>query len=487
MTKSKGIGKHIRVFMDLPEKGEVWVGTILLDRKNELGKIAADFAYHPNYKGPALDPINLPAPSSSKEFRRITPPVSDDGYCHLVMHQVFRDTMPGAWGDQVLSDHFPEYAKMTAAERLYWLGSRTANGLRFQCYESIMTESPIRGIEKLREIERKAIDYIQYKRDPDPSKTDQEVQEITRFLDAKDGSLWSVTSEGGSRPKAKYMDGAQEFLVKFTDPKENANTARIEQAMLILSAEAGLATPSCAVFLSEEKGRDMFVVERFDRIGDGQWHKVSFAALTGKDNAVFNRGSVDYTDMVKAIRVASGNPEADVEELYGRMVMTVAGNLTDNHVKNYEMMLGDDLKYRLAPQFDLVPTPHDTQFSTTISRYPRRSMIAGDLENLKFFEKTAKDFGIPTDKAMKIAARVLSVMQRADQIMADCGVPERDKNAILKMMDLKLLQRTVDSINIALHQDVGDLKSMNVTAKDFSDRLGHWQTRKLDDGLGLGS
>lgn len=470
---SEDSGKHVRVFVNLPGKGEVRVGTLFYDRKDELGRPKAEFAYFPLYKGPPIDPINLPLPESSNRIKRYSPPPSDDPSSHLNLHQVFQDTMPGGWGDRVLADHYPEYGKMNAAEKLFWLGSRSANGLRLECYSSLMTESPIRGIDRLREIEQKSVAYLEFKRSPELGLSLEEVSARLKFLKAHDGSLWAVTSEGGARPKAKYQARGKEYLAKFNEPFDDHNVARLEHSMLCLSARAGLTTARSGVIRGRDGASDIFICERFDRQDGMSLHKITFAALVGERNTG-QRGGVDYSDMVQVLRQSGSNVQEDVEELYGRMLMAVYCNLTDNHLRNYEMMLGQDGGYHLAPHYDLIPDPSDSRFATSICGYPRRDMAIRDMETSAFFDRTAQKFGLDPRRALAISERVLTAMAEAPAIMRHCGVPEKDASQILQMMDLSRLEQIRTTVQRMRINRYGP------DEVSFSEDLTRWRSHRED-------
>jgi len=410
--------RYIAVDIYLLNKGFDTSGYILL-REDITG-----FAYSKHYDGVNLDPINL-----KRGYQKSFKPRGKE-----TLHDVFKDTLPGFWGARQLTEENPDYAQMADVDRMFWLGSRATGGLRFRCYQKPGVESPIRGIDILREIEAKSIEFV--------------TGNHTKGRPVYDESTkWAVVSGGGARPKAQFNMKGIDMIAKFNVPHDPYNMAKMEHAMLEISKKAGLNTPKSYVIPANNKGgEDIFIIERYDKHLKERKHTVSLATLVGVDNTA--QGDVacaDYLDMVEALKSASSDPQADINELYGRMILAAACNITDNHLRNFEMIM-DNNGYRLAPNFDLVPDPWNTPFATHLCRYTRAD--SPDFLSLKFIKNTAEKMGVPEGEAKKIAAKVISTVINAGPILDKAKMDEKDKVLFKKSVNEERLKDLLDDIKI---------------------------------------
>ncbi|WP_305910443.1 HipA domain-containing protein (plasmid) [Methylomarinum sp. Ch1-1] len=405
-----------------------------------LNNLVSGFVYSAHYDGPSLDPVHL-IKGVQKSFK---PPH------HHTLHGVFRDTLPGHWGSKQLVEEYPGYAQMSDIERMFWLGSRTSKGLRFRCYKKPGVESPVRGIEILREIERKSIDFLMGRHNRGQPIYDEQTK-------------WAVIEGGGSRPKAQFQLKGIDMMAKFNAPFDPYNMAKMEHVTLGISRSAGIETPRSWVLPASENGEDIFLIERFDRSKQLRHHTISLATLVGVDNAnKTNMSSVDYLDIADAIRQASDHPEEDVEELYARMILVGICNITDNHLRNLEIILNKDGKYRLSPNFDLVPDPWNSPFDTHLCNYTR-----ADQHNFMtgaFVVQTAEKLGISFDRAKTIATRVAQAAIDSEPLMDKANLNEKDKALFKKIIDPDRLKSMVHELEA--------MQSMNVSNQENDIRLG---------------
>src|SRR3546814_3357991 len=78
-----------------------------------------------------------------------------------------------------------------------------------------------------------------------------------------DQALQHGTSLGGARPKALIDDGARKYIAKFSAAADIYNVVKAEYVAMRLAARAGLNV--APVKLARALGKDVFLVERFDR------------------------------------------------------------------------------------------------------------------------------------------------------------------------------------------------------------------------------
>ena len=143
------------------------------------------------------------------------------------------------------------------------------------------------------------------------------------------------SSVGGAKPKAAVDYQGRLWIAKFSEILDHWPTCRAELAAMHLAGRCGIRVPFCRVI--SVMGRDIFLIERFDRSGDHarplRHHFVSAMSLTGSQDMV--QGS--YGDIARAIR-RFGPAETlseDLTELFRRMVFNIFSNNHDDHLRNH--------------------------------------------------------------------------------------------------------------------------------------------------------
>lgn len=386
------------------------------------------FSYADGYDGPPLDPASLPINQGVPKSQ-----MADKG----AIHGVFKDTLPGSWGLMNISAETQEYAHMTDAERLFWLGSRTSNGLQFRCYKAPGVESHIRGEEKLKKIAAEAVEFKELF-DKDPL-----IARGPTYLN--DTDRWAIVSEGGAKPKAKYMKentfDEVESIAKFTSPVDGFNSARVEAALFGMSAAARIETPEAHWIEGVNEGMDILLVDRFDRTEKGPIHKLSVQSLMGNDEGA----RFDARDVVEKIKEVSADPKADSEEFFKRMVFAGSMNITNNHLKNFEMMVDDKGQYRLSPNFDLEPDMSPSPFLTPICGFGAKTSVG--FMSVQHIDRMSEQFGINREKGRDLAVSVLSVVKEAKVHLKRNHVSNKDIESYEKILNLPQVEKTIKDID----------------------------------------
>jgi serine/threonine-protein kinase HipA len=118
---------------------------------------------------------------------------------------------------------------------------------------------------------------------------------------------------------------------------------------------AGLAVPQ--FWLSDDGG--LFVVERFDLVGDGVLGFEDMTVLMSRPAREKYQGS--YEGIARAIQLycADGDPLRQLQSFYEYVCLIVMTRNGDGHLKNFGLLYthpGDRASIRLAPLFDVVTT-----------------------------------------------------------------------------------------------------------------------------------
>ncbi len=123
------------------------------------------------------------------------------------------------------------------------------------------------------------------------------------------------------------------------------------------------------------------------------------SVLSAKDNEMHS-----YLEIADAIRQISASPQEDLEDLWRRIVFNVLISNVDDHLRNHAFLYTGFSGWRLAPAYDLNPTPIDIKpriLSTAID-------ITDNSASLDLAFEMAYYFDLENLQAKKIVKEVCS-------------------------------------------------------------------------------
>lgn len=168
-------------------------------------------------------------------------------------------------------------------------------------------------------------------------------------------ALTRGTSIGGARPKVLLTDGGRKLIAKFSSTTDIRPVVKAEGVAMELARRAGLSVAPTQ--LTRVAGKDVLLVQRFDRPGGGQRrHLVSALTILGLDEFTGARyGS--YALLADRIRQSFTHPAATLRELFSRIVFNVLVGNTDDHPRNHAAFVNADGSLTLTPAYDICPQP----------------------------------------------------------------------------------------------------------------------------------
>lgn len=169
-----------------------------------------------------------------------------------------------------------------------------------------------------------------------------------------DQALFHGSSIGGARPKALIEDQGTKFIAKFSSSSDLYSVVKAEYVAMRLASIAGL--DSAAVKLVKAAGKDVLLIERFDRIAlDSGWaRKPMVSALTLFGLSEMTARYASYEELAEIIRHRFTQPGETLKELYGRLVFNILCGNTDDHARNHAAFWnGQELT--LTPAYDICP------------------------------------------------------------------------------------------------------------------------------------
>lgn len=169
------------------------------------------------------------------------------------------------------------------------------------------------------------------------------------------------SSLGGARPKASVEapDGSL-WIAKFPSKNDETDVGAWEMTVHDLAQACGLNVPRAKIEKFSNKG-STFLVKRFDRKGKCRIHFTSAMTLLGKKDGE----EVSYLDIVSFIKSYGQSPQSDSEELFKRIVFSMAVSNIDDHLRNHGFLLSDS-GWRLSPMYDVNPINYGTRLALCV-------------------------------------------------------------------------------------------------------------------------
>lgn len=308
-------------------------------------------------------------------------PVYDKKYENEELFSAILDSAPDYWGRQLLNRKFnqPELNEME-----YVL----ANGLE---HVGALAFSPIDGDEPMqltpdgwRPHKVKNVDI------------EQIMEQTELMIKDADGAKLKELFEygptlGGGKPKISLVVEGKYYLAKYGTSLDTLPEQKIEFAVLKMAKDIGLNTPN--IKITEHAGRNVFMIERFDRFIAGnklkKFHFVSSLSLCGWYVNLPQDWS--YPVFCEYIR-KSGSNEAeiknDLRELFKRIAFNIAVNNDDDHPRNHGLLFSNG-GWRLSPLYDVFPKATQTstfRMAMTIGVHHREASKNNLLSAIEYFE-----------------------------------------------------------------------------------------------------
>ena len=232
-----------------------------------------------------------------------------DPPANMSIASALRDAGPDSWGQRVILERLHRVSGRDADtadldQITYFLesGSNRIGGLDFQARPDVYVP---RGTSASLDELHAAADTLDQGR------------ELTEELGA---ALLRGTSIGGARPKALIEVDGVSHIAKFSSASDPYPVVNAEALALELARRAGIDTT--ASFVTTSLGRDVLVIERFDRPSDGG-RRIVVSALTMLGLDEMEGRYATYPDLLDVLR-RSGTDAAIGRRLFERIVFNVA-------------------------------------------------------------------------------------------------------------------------------------------------------------------
>ncbi|EOT2068959.1 type II toxin-antitoxin system HipA family toxin [Proteus mirabilis] len=270
--------------------------------------------------------------------------------------RAFLDSSPDRWGRILMQRRAAIEARkgIRATSRLneldYLLGvhdSYRMGGIRFKragsnAFLDDNSEFTAPPMTSLRELEHAAMQI-----EKDDNIDSDEYYRWLKMLISPGSSL------GGARPKACVTDEQGHlWIAKFPNLNDTHDVGAWEMLCYELAVAAGVD-----MFPSEirqfSSGHHTFLTKRFDREGEKRLHFSSAMTQLQYYDGEQSQGA-SYLEIAEFISNCGAQTEADLAQLWRRIVFNIAVSNTDDHLRNHGFLLTKN-GWKLSPAYDLNP------------------------------------------------------------------------------------------------------------------------------------
>ena len=246
------------------------------------------------------------------------------------------------------------------------------------------------------------------------------VNNIERDEDTDEMQNWLAqliapgSSLGGASPKANILDEHKHlWIAKFPSKNDTIDKAAWEFLSYQLALKAGINMSESK--MSKVLGKyNTFFTKRFDRIKNERIHFASAMTLTGNNEEILRNTTASYLDIAEVIQQYGANVNADLAQLWKRIVFNIVISNTDDHLRNHGFILSDK-GWLLSPAYDINPSVDKSGLSLNI-----------DLDNNDLDIELAKSVGeyfrLNVTEMNKIIEEVLLAVKQWRNIANEIGI-----------------------------------------------------------------
>jgi len=339
---------------------------------------------------------------------------------------IFLDSAPDRWGRLLLRRREALIAKKekrqekTLLESDYLLGIFDGNrmgALRFKTdpygpfldNDANLATPPITSLNKLEESSLKLEDERGTK------------EKWLQMLVAPGSSL------GGSRPKANVVDKKGNlWIAKFPSRQDDIDKGAWEAVVCRLARMCGIAISDFFVKKCTSKYHT-FLTLRFDRDKKRRMHIASAMTMLGYSDSSTENSS--WLEIAEFIIKRGNNVNADLKELWQRLVFSIAVSNSDCHLRNHAFILDKNRNWNLSPAYDINPDPFATGLALNVSENDNSLDFGLALDVAPYFRITSK-------AAKEYLQLVKRNVAKWEQIATEFKIPKKEMQKMARAFRL---------------------------------------------------
>tara|TARA_Y100000815_G_scaffold176454_1_gene160690 strand:- start:3898 stop:5148 length:1251 start_codon:yes stop_codon:yes gene_type:complete len=336
---------------------------------------------------------------------------------------IFLDSMPDTWGKTLMQRRAAQdaRAKEEKAPKLY----------EIDYLLGVFDESRMGALRFKTELEGPFLDNDAQSPTP-PWSSLGELQEAVNQLENDEQSdtirKWIAvliapgSSLGGARPKANILDAHKNlWIAKFPSKTDAMDKAAWEYLAYKLAIASGIEMAESKI--EKISGQyHTFLTKRFDRDNGNRIHFASAMTMTGNTEDVIRDTTPSYLEIVEFIENYGVDVEANLHQLWRRIVFNIAISNTDDHLRNHGFIL-QDKGWVLSPAYDLNPSVEKDGLSLNID-------MDDNALNFDLAISVKEYFRLSDEEMQTILDEVQTVVKNWKKIAKKIGL----KNAEIELM-----------------------------------------------------
>lgn len=198
------------------------------------------------------------------------------------------------------------------------------------------------------------------------------------------------SSLGGARPKASVQDvNGELWIAKFPSKDDLIDSGAWEMVANEMAQKCGVNTAVAMVKRLNNK-HHTYLTKRFDRINNERLHFSSAMTMLGYSDGASAADGVSYLEIAEFIILNGANVDADLSELFKRIVLSIAISNTDDHLRNHGFILTKD-GWILSPVYDVNPNHYRGGLKLNISENDNSQDFSLALSVAPFFRLSSNE------------------------------------------------------------------------------------------------
>jgi serine/threonine-protein kinase HipA len=347
---------------------------------------------------------------------------------------VFADASPDRWGRLLMqrrlereqrAGHAPKLARLYESD--YLLGVHDAfraGALRFRLDDAGEFLDNRHTIAAPPFVQLRELEAASQALERDEHNTAKAGDDWLRMLIAPGGSL------GGARPKASVVDPEGHlWIAKFPSVRDKHDVGGWELVVQTLARGCGLRVPE-GLARRFANPHHSFLVKRFDRTETGRRiHFASAMTQTGRKDGDDASTGASYLELARVLIDHGAQTDADLQELWSRIVFNMLVSNTDDHLRNHGFLLVPGKGWRLSEAYDMNPVPDADGLRLNVSEADNARDIDLALSVAPYFRITVKD-------ANTIIERSQAVVRQWPKVAKGLRIPVREQQRMASAFEL---------------------------------------------------
>ena len=336
--------------------------------------------------------------------------------------RIFLDSAPDRWGRLLMDRRETILARRENRQRKklyeidYLLGVHDhyrMGGLRYKINEDgrflndehQLTAPPLSSLPEL--------EQAVHKIESDQNAMDDDYLRWLSMLFSPGSSL------GGARPKSSVVDGEGNlWIAKFPSRFDNYDVGAFEMLCYLMAIECKIVMQECSIKKFHSR-HHTFLTKRFDRIGTKRVHFSSAMTQLGYYDG--DEGG-SYLEIVEFLVAQGAQTKTDLEQLFRRIVFSIAVTNCDDHLRNHGFLLTSK-GWILSPAYDINPVAIAEGLSLNISEY-------SNLLDFELAREVGEYFRLSSAQASLIIKEIKAVVSLWQNKAKALGISRGDCEAL---------------------------------------------------------